>query len=418
MVTTHAFEEEESPERNDAAEDAERELAYLDQQELLIPYDQEQTAQVNAMTMTPTPQATAASWFASKPTDADRPQTRSITQPRRSPRLDRTTGMKNVAFEVPLLAIKRPVAQSLPRRSSPPLRPISPLSVSPSPPESPSVPTLVDPSNLAQTSAAGEADREVQLDKDSVQIPMSFPVQDLGEPTPGTTHLNEPPEGELPPSPSPQSCVDQPPGFENSRRGPLPPALHVHAYNKICSIAKFSEIANISIQELSEVLLTQCEALENPPLVSVSFLHNDKIALQQLIQYRESQTKTSRRYSMATLATGGSELEIDGKRPRTAVIDSGASSIIMGRSFSEQIRRCRSEELIFGDTFVTAGGTTETCLGRTKHGLTFTLAKGTKVQTTITAPVIIANTDAYDVILGTDFLGPLFAYVEPLTEEF
>ena len=33
-------------------------------------------------------------------------------------------------------------------------------------------------------------------------------------------------------------------------------------------------------------------------------------------------------------------------------------------------------------------------------------------------PVIIANTDAYDVILGMDFLGPLFAYVDPLTEEF
>ena len=110
MVTTHAFDEEESPERNDAAEDAERELAYLDQQELLILYDQDQIAQVNAVSMTPTPQATAASWFASKPTDAGRPQTRSITQPRRSPRLDRTTGMKKVAFEVPLPAIKRPVA--------------------------------------------------------------------------------------------------------------------------------------------------------------------------------------------------------------------------------------------------------------------------------------------------------------------
>ena len=121
---------------------------------------------------------------------------------------------------------------------------------------------------------------------------------------------------------------------------------------------------------------------------------------------------------MATLATGGDELVIDGRRPRTAVIDSGASSIILGKSFSEQILRCRSEELIFGDTFVTAGGTTETCLGRTKHGLTFTLARGTRVQTTITAPVIIANTDAYDVILGMDFLGPLFAYVDPLTEEF
>ena len=98
-----------------------------------------------------------------------------------------------------------------------------------------------------------------------------------------------------------------------------------------------------------------------------------------------------------------------GKAPRTAVIDSGASSIILGKSFSEQLARCRPEELIFGDTFVTAGGTTETCVGRTKNGLSFTLARGTRVQTTIVVPVIIANTDAYDVILGMDFLGPLFA---------
>ena len=57
--------------------------------------------------------------------------------------------------------------------------------------------------------------------------------------------------------------------------------------------------------------------------------------MQQLIQYRESQTKTSKRYSMATLATGGDELTIDGRRPRTAVIDNGASSIILRKSFSE-----------------------------------------------------------------------------------
>ena len=71
MMTTRAFEEEESPKRNDAAKDAKRGLAYLDRQELLILYNQdEQVAQVNAVTMTSTPQATSASWFASKPAGA------------------------------------------------------------------------------------------------------------------------------------------------------------------------------------------------------------------------------------------------------------------------------------------------------------------------------------------------------------
>ena len=111
MVKTHAFEGEESPKRDDATTEAERELAYLDRQELMILYNQdEQIAQVNAVTMTSTPQATAASWFAAKPADAGRPQTRSNTQSRRSPRLDRATRMKKVAFENPPSAMKRPVA--------------------------------------------------------------------------------------------------------------------------------------------------------------------------------------------------------------------------------------------------------------------------------------------------------------------
>ena len=40
------------------------------------------------------------------------------------------------------------------------------------------------------------------------------------------------------------------------------------------------------------------------------------------------------------------------------------------------------------------------------------------METTVTPLVIIADTDAYDVILGMDFLGPCFGYVDPLTEEF
>ena len=35
---------------------------------------------------------------------------------------------------------------------------------------------------------------------DPVQIPLTFPIQDVGEPTPGTTNLEEPPSG-IPPRP-------------------------------------------------------------------------------------------------------------------------------------------------------------------------------------------------------------------------
>ena len=109
---------------------------------------------------------------------------------------------------------------------------------------------------------------------------------------------------------------------------------------------------------------------------------------------------------------------MEGRIPRVAVIDTGASSIILGRAFGLHMDRCQPENLVFGDTFVTAGGTAENCLGRTKNHLSFILAKGTPAETTITSPVIIADTDAYDVILGMDFLGPCFGYLDPLTEEF
>ena len=140
---------------------------------------------------------------------------------------------------------------------------------------------------------------------------------------------------------------------------------------------RLSDVVHRSIKELSEVLYTQCHELENPRPVFVAFIHNEDISMQTLSQYRESQTRSSQRYSMATLITGGSELEIEGKRPRTAVIDSGASSIILGKSFSEHIRRCHRDNLNFGDTFVTARGTIKTCVGSKRNGLAFILAKGT-----------------------------------------
>lgn len=64
---------------------------------------------------------------------------------------------------------------------------------------------------------------------------------------------------------------------------------------------------------------------------------------------------------MATLVRGGSqlELEIEGRQPRVAVIDIGASAIIFGNLFALHMEKCRPEWLAFGDTFIAAGGTQE-----------------------------------------------------------
>ena len=121
---------------------------------------------------------------------------------------------------------------------------------------------------------------------------------------------------------------------------------------------------------------------------------------------------------MATLNTTHGELMVEGRIPRVVVIDTGASSIILGRAFGLHMERCQPRNLIYGDTFITAGGNSEKCLGKTKAYLSFTLAKGTQAETVITAPVIIADTDAYDVILGMGFLGACLGYVDPLAKEF
>lgn len=123
---------------------------------------------------------------------------------------------------------------------------------------------------------------------------------------------------------------------------------------------------------------------------------------------------------MVTLHTLGRELEVDGVHPRMGrcVVDSGASSILVGLEFAAMLLKCRKERLIPGDTFTTAGGQKEKAVGRTMDQLKFTVARGTGGATSITAPVIVVNTNLFDSLLGMDFLGPLFAYFDPLTEDF
>ena len=90
MVDTRIRSVESSPERNEAAEEAERELRYMDQQELLFLHPDE-IVNVNTVHVPPSSKDTVASWFTPPRRDAERALTRSSSQPRRSPRLDAST---------------------------------------------------------------------------------------------------------------------------------------------------------------------------------------------------------------------------------------------------------------------------------------------------------------------------------------
>lgn len=103
------------------------------------------------------------------------------------------------------------------------------------------------------------------------------------------------------------------------------------------------------------------------------------------------------------------------RRPKVAVIDTGASAIILGISFASHLEKCHPTWLTFGDTFITTKGTKKKSLGHSKLLLGSVLTKGTSEETISSSTVLIADTNSYDMILGMDCLGPCFGYLDPLT---
>ena len=115
-------------------------------------------------------------------------------------------------------------------------------------------------------------------------------------------------------------------------------------------------------------------------------------------KYREAQRNNKNKFTMATLINVDGQLQIDGLTPKTVVINTGASAIILGRSFARRMERCRPPWLHYGDVFITATGQEAPSLGRTKLMLEFVLDRGTSEETKFNAYALIADTDAYDVI--------------------
>ena len=90
-------------------------------------------------------------------------------------------------------------------------------------------------------------------------------------------------------------------------------------------------------------------------------------------KFNIAQRRVRRRCSMASLISSHAQLEIEGKVPKVAIIDTGASSMILGKSFAKQLYKCALQYLAQGDTFVTSGGKVEKTSGRKKCLLHFVL---------------------------------------------
>ena len=135
-------------------------------------------------------------------------------------------------------------------------------------------------------------------------------------------------------------------------------------------------------------------------------------------RYNEAQRLCGNTWTLATLDTGRGQLEIEQKVPRVAIMDTGAGKIILGKKFADTLALCDPTLLVPAGSFVTASGQVEKGVMKTKHALTFVLAKGTAAETTIRSECLISNTDVYDVLLGMEFMGQTFGWVHPLTSEF
>lgn len=80
---------------------------------------------------------------------------------------------------------------------------------------------------------------------------------------------------------------------------------------------------------------------------------------------------------MTTLVTKGGEIRVEGIMSRIVVIDTGASAVILGRSFAQQFEQYQHPNLDYGATFITASGRKDRALGRITHPISFVLASGT-----------------------------------------
>ena len=101
--------------------------------------------------------------------------TRSTTSLRRSPRIE--AARKHVHFQNPRPIIRRADTNKLR------------LHVSPSPPLSPDITRIPAARGWKPPHGGGEMNQDPEL----MKLPRTFPIQDVGIPTPSTTNLNEPP---------------------------------------------------------------------------------------------------------------------------------------------------------------------------------------------------------------------------------
>ena len=113
------------------------------------------------------------------------------------------------------------------------------------------------------------------------------------------------------------------------------------------------------------------------------------------------QAQNDKQMTMVTLITGQGQLTVEGHEPAIAVLDTGASAVILGKGFARKMFRCLPPYMGPGEEFITADGKTCKSLGNAVEKLEFIIGKGTPVETVIYCDAMVVDTSSYDVILGS-----------------
>lgn len=110
-------------------------------------------------------------------------------------------------------------------------------------------------------------------------------------------------------------------------------------------------------------------------------------------------------------------LDLEGYVPKKAIIDTGASKVMVSSSFAAAIGIV-VDTLAPGPPFITAIGKMEEPVGVTLTLVTFTLGRGTQQIMQAYLPVTVVETNAYDVLLGINFLKAIRGSYDSYTEMF
>ena len=166
------------------------------------------------------------------------------------------------------------------------------------------------------------------------------------------------------------------------------------------------------VSELSERLWDKASDTERH-----SSTQNEEPATPVIIPAVPAASRGTTIYTPAFIDNSRGVLDVAGYVPKEAILDTGATKVMLSRAFAAAIP-INKDHLLRGEKYVTANGAIEVPLGVTRGKLQFTLGRGTPHEQSELLYVTVVETTAYDVLLGMEFMTAFGGAYDTYTEMF